>query len=73
MGETEKAIRAAAHAHTNLNTFAAVVTLLEGGHLYSGDLPAVPHIIRICKREQAIQLRLYDAAVARALKAPTHE
>ena len=61
-------VRDAARAHTNLNTFAYIVTLLEGGHLY-GDAKAnkaANEIIAICKREQARWLRGYDKAKAKA-------
>ncbi len=68
--ERKRVIAEAAGAHTNLNIFAAVVTLLEGGHLYGandalGDT-AQNRIIRICQSEQARWLRKYDAATAKA-------
>ena len=71
--ERKRAVRDAAEAHTNLNIYAAVVTILEGGHLYGAadggsGLPAQFKIIRICQVEQAKWLRKYDAAIARSLK-----
>lgn len=59
------AAKAAAHAHTDLNTFAAVVSLLEGGHLYrSSSYGAAERIITICKKEQDKALREYDRHIA---------
>lgn len=58
-------LKEAMHAHTNLNTFAAVVSLLEGGHLYGATSDgAAQRIIEICKAEQDRCLARYDAAVA---------
>jgi hypothetical protein len=59
-------IVAAAHAHSNLNIFAAVVSILEGGHIYgpgagSANMTAAM-IIELCKAEQARQLDAYDRA-----------
>lgn len=54
----------AANAHTDLNTFASVVSLLEGGHIYlPASRRAVGKIITICKREQSKRLAAYDAAI----------
>ena len=52
----------------DLNTFAAVVTILEGGHLHAVSFAAADRIIKICKREQAKRLRDYDRYLAAALK-----
>ena len=62
-------VRDAARAHTNLNTFASVVSILEGGHLYGRENKAASRIIAICKTEQARWLRAYDKAKAEAEKA----
>lgn len=59
-----KAVQSVAEAHTNLTVFAAVVSLMEGGHLY-GYCAAADRIIKIAQQEQHRQLRLYDAAVAK--------
>lgn len=58
-------IKEAAQAHTNLNVFASVVSILEGGHLYGcySDR-AAQRIIDICKAEQDKCLARYDHAVA---------
>lgn len=67
--DRKKAISEAAGAHTDLNIFAAVVTLLEGGHLYTSQgTDSAQRIIRICQAEQAKCLRRYDAATARAMR-----
>ena len=65
--KTKDAVVAAAHAFADLNTFASVVTILEGGHLYTpGSHDAAEAIIKICHGEQQKHLRKYDSAVARA-------
>ncbi|MCB8880071.1 hypothetical protein ACELLULO517_07480 [Acidisoma cellulosilytica] len=66
-------INEAARAHSNLNTFASIVTILEGGHIYGLEKSQTAQktaqkIIDICKREQQFQLRAYDAAVHAANK-----
>lgn len=60
-------ITKAAEAHTNLNTFHCVISLLEGGHLY-GDHRAAARIIAIAKKQAGIELRKYDAAARAARK-----
>ena len=65
--EKKAAVVAAAEALTDLNTFASVVTILEGGHLYDGNA-AAQKIIKICLREQQKRLREYDRAVSRAVR-----
>lgn len=60
-------IKEAARAHTNLNTFASVVSLLEGGHVYGYQREA-DQIIRICNRAQQRFLDQYDRAAARIAK-----
>ena len=63
----------AAHAHTNLNVWAAVVAILESSSLYgpSSQHRAAPRVIAIAKREEQKFLRKYDAALA-ALEGITH-
>lgn len=57
----------AARAHTNLNTWGAVVALLESGLLYPGHShQAVDRVIKIAKAEMQRHLKQYDAARARA-------
>ncbi|MGO8401361.1 hypothetical protein ACC783_23815 [Rhizobium ruizarguesonis] len=60
-------VQAAAEAHTDLNTFGSIISLLEGGHLYCtrSQKPA-QRIIDLCKAQQARLLRDYDANVERA-------
>lgn len=68
MPYTEKGefIKAAAKAHSDLNIFAAVVAMLEGGTL-SSDVQAIEfQIIAICQRAQQKCLARYDRAVAKA-------
>lgn len=67
VSDRAKAIRDATDAHTNLNTYASIVTILEGGHLYGGHSTTAEKIIRLCKAEQGKQLRAYDRAVAKAV------
>lgn len=57
--------KAACNHHTTLNTFAAVVTLLEGGTVYDPAAnAAAQRIIKLCQSEQYRQLKKYDAALA---------
>jgi hypothetical protein len=59
--------RDAANHHTTLNTFAAVVILMEGSLIYDTDADATANkIIKLCKQETQRQLRKMDAAFARA-------
>jgi len=52
--------RIAAH-HSNLNAFAAVVILLEGGLVYGNDqYGATSRIIAIAKKAQQQELKRYD-------------
>lgn len=56
----------AAEARCNLHAFAAVVTLLEGGHVTghrAGE--AAAKIIKLAKAEQQRQLAEYDKALGR--------
>lgn len=63
--------KAAAEAHTNLNIFAAVMSLMEGGHVYGPDAGSAAttarKIIRLCLAEQQKQLMIYDKNIT-ALK-----
>jgi hypothetical protein len=55
----------AATAHANLNTWAAVVALLEGGTLSgSKTYAAQQRVIKIAQAEMAKHLSEYDAAIA---------
>lgn len=52
-----------ARAHANLNTFASLVAILEGGCVYGGmgsDVAANTIIAR-CQKEQQRLLKIYDA------------
>ncbi len=65
--EKAKIIKEAAHAHSDLNMFAIIVSLLEGGHVYRPEShPAAEKIIKICKAEQQKCLRAHDAAIRAA-------
>ena len=72
MKTKEDAAKAAATANANLNTWAAVVALLESG-LLSGPsrdyYPAAEKVIKIAKAQMQQDLVRYDAALAR-VKAP---
>lgn len=53
----------ASKAHTDLNTFGSIITILEGGHLYSGTShTAADKIIKLCKREMQRLLIEFDEA-----------
>lgn len=54
----------AANAHTDLNTFGTIITILEGGHLYCNEsLSTADRIIKMCKAQQQYLLRLYDRSI----------
>lgn len=59
----DKLTKAAMDAHANLNVFAAIAAMLEGGVIYGGENAAAKKIIAICLREQHRQLALQDKAV----------
>lgn len=63
----KEAVKAAAEALSDLNTFDIVVSILEGGHLHANSYAGAAKIIRICIAEQQKRLREYDAAAIRAL------
>ncbi len=60
-------VQAAAEAHTDLNTFGSIISLLEGGHIYcqSSQKPA-QRIIDLCRAQQQKLLRDFDANVNQA-------
>lgn len=63
--EHSKSMISAAHAHTNLNIFHAIIVILEGGTIYGGSGSAqrtAATIIELCKAEGARQLTAYDRA-----------
>jgi len=62
------AAKAAADAHTNLNTWGAVIALLEGGLLYGPTRHPVDRVIAIAKREQQRYLSTFDRELLRATK-----
>lgn len=71
MAERKEAVRRAAEAHSDLNVFAAITTILEGGHIYNSDevtLRSVDRILKICRDQQQRCLREYDLACALASK-----
>ncbi|MET4197316.1 chorismate mutase [Bradyrhizobium sp. LA8.1] len=56
-------VKEVADAHTNLNVFASIVSVLEGGHLYGCHSDrTVQRIIEICKAEQYRCLKRFDRA-----------
>jgi hypothetical protein len=65
----DRAFKEASNAHVRLNTFYAVIALLEGGTLPGGSSSAdraAERIIRICKLEADRQFQIYDAYVSQA-------
>ena len=60
------AIEKAAKHHTDLNIFAAVISLLKGGCVYtlSGHMAAA-NVIALCRKEMKVQLRNYDRCKGR--------
>lgn len=65
MKAADWAAQAARH-HSNLNAFASLVALIEGGVFYGSEThAATAKITAICHRETAKFLRLYDDAIAR--------
>lgn len=63
-------VKEAAEAHSDLNTFYVVISIMEGGHLHSPSYAAAQRIIKICRAEAGKRLREYDRAVAKASKGP---
>lgn len=66
--KTTRDVREASKALADLNTFAAIVALLESGLNSSPTFAAAGKIIRIAKDEQQKCLRRYDAAFDRLIK-----
>ena len=66
MKAIDKYVVLAAQAHSNLNTWAAVVAILENSQLYgrSDQHKAASRVITIAKREQQKFLVNYDTARA---------
>lgn len=60
----DQAVIDAAEALSDLNTFAIVVTILEGGHVHSPSYAGAERIIKICRAETGKRLREYDRAIA---------
>lgn len=68
--DKNKHVVAAANAHTNLNTWGAVVAILEGGLFYDvGDDPAIIEVINLANRQQQRWLKVYDTAKQKACNA----
>ena len=65
-GTMKGPIQYAAEALSDLNTFAIIVTLLEGGHVHADSHADAERIIAICKRAEARCLDAYDKYVAEA-------
>lgn len=68
MGQTTRdkefrAAEAASKAHSDLNIFAAIVALLEGGTVSTESDRVAQRIIEICQKHQAACLRRYDRAL----------
>ena len=58
-------IRVAMNAHTDLNTFASLQAILEGGCLHGPTCyKSSQRIIAICKKEMQKQLAIMDKAIA---------
>lgn len=62
-------VTAAAKAHTDLNIFAAIISLLEGGVMSADVQPDDFRIIALCEKAQRKCLQRFDRATA-ALGAP---
>lgn len=61
----------AAQARSNLNIFAAIVAILEGGTITIESDSASRNIIRICLAEQQKCLRRYEREIAKLSKKET--
>lgn len=57
-------IKAAVEAHADLNIFAAVVAILEGGTVSASAQPDDFKVIALCNSAQQKCLRRYDRAIA---------
>lgn len=50
-----------AQAHTELNIFSVLTSILDGGHIYTNkSQKAANKIIAICNREQRRLIKIYD-------------
>jgi hypothetical protein len=62
-------MKRAMHAHTNLNTFATIVRILEGGMVYGPTSDSAGRtakkVLAICLQEQQRQLKAMDKATGR--------
>lgn len=58
-------VNEAARAHTNLNVFTIVKSIMESGAVYGYNRTA-ENISRLCDAEVQRQLRLYDRYAAKA-------
>lgn len=67
-----KAVDAAMCAKSDLNIFAAIDVMLEGGTV-CGHNATASKIIKLCRAECQRQLRLMDKAVAQTQPKPTKE
>lgn len=64
MRKTQKQlVKDAAAAHSDLNIFAAIVEMLEGGTVSSDAEPYDAKVISLCQRAQQQCLRRYDRAM----------
>ena len=63
MSERSKSAKQAAEALSDLNSFAIVVSILEGSHIHAASQDAARKIIQICKTEQQKLLRQYDLSI----------
>jgi hypothetical protein len=64
MARKNKATEMACHGHSDLNVFAAIQAILEGGVIYNtASLRASDQIIAICKREQSRLFKLHERGV----------
>lgn len=59
-----KATEMACYGHSDLNVFASIVAILEGGTLYdAASKRAAQKIVSVCHKEQSRLLRLHDQGV----------
>lgn len=57
----------ASAAHSDLNTFAIIVSILEGGHIYLNESQDVADkIIKLCNNQQNICLRIHDRELSKS-------
>ena len=53
-------IKEATQAHTNLNVWGSIVTILEGGHIYGGRHEVAGQVIEMCKQQTEAELDIYE-------------